>query len=121
MEEHTLNEREFLERGEVSQKVWPSLRPYENRAVRSPDAQLPGPLPPTLRVGRLMGSSSTARQYNINVTEANACKRVDLHHPSAPSLHQACHICVSRRPEEFSRFSQLELRDMRMPGRPHQE
>ena len=65
-----MNKRELLERGGFSQNVWPSLQPYENRAVRSPDAQLPGPLPSTLHVGRLMGSSSTARQYNINVTES---------------------------------------------------
>jgi hypothetical protein len=65
-----LNEGEFPERGGVSQNVWPSLRIYEDRAVRSPDAQLPGPLSSTRHVGRLMGSSSTAKQYNISVTEA---------------------------------------------------
>jgi len=81
-----LNEREFLERGGVSQDAWPSLWPYEKRAVRSPDAQLPSPLPSTLRVGRLIGSSSTARQYNISITEAlpaeaNVCQ---LGGPSSP-------------------------------------
>jgi len=74
-----LNERGSLARGGVSQNMRPPLRPCENRAVRSRDAQLPGPLCSTLHVGRLMGSSSTARQYNINVTEAllavaNACQ-----------------------------------------------
>ena len=82
-----LNEREFRERGGgVSQNLRSPIGPYEKRAVRSPDAQLPSPLPSTLRVGRLIGSSSTARQYNISITEAlpaeaNVCQ---LGGPSSP-------------------------------------
>ena len=45
----------------------------------------------------------------------------ESHSPLAPRLHQACHICVPRGPEEFSSFSQLELGDVRMLGGPHQD
>ena len=98
-EEYTLNEREFLERGGVSQDVWPSIRPYEKTAVRSPDAQFPGPLPSTLHVGRLMGSSSTARQYNIAIT----CKCKQL-------LEQCCNPAKS---QTTSRLSHRHTRENR--------
>ena len=46
---------------------------------------------------------------------------VDLHCPSAPSLHQTRHICVPRSPDGFSTSSQLNPRNAGMPRELHRE
>jgi hypothetical protein len=59
MEQREPSQREFREKGCVSNGMPLSLRPYGRKAVRSSDAQLFSPLPSTLRFDRLTGSSST--------------------------------------------------------------
>jgi len=92
-----LNQREFRESGDVSRKGWPSLRPNNNKAVRSSDARLPSSLPSTPCLGRLTECSHTARQYNINVTEANVCQLGG--HPAPISAQPTSGLSHLRTPE----------------------